>query len=98
MFHEDADGRPLNVKVIDFQMCRPASSGALDLMYYLYICTNLEFRTQHEDDVLRTYFDVFSKYHSPGSIGGFEEFQKNYDDQRAFALIGTAVRVVCENI
>ncbi|KAL7743054.1 hypothetical protein ACLKA6_005798 [Drosophila palustris] len=54
MFHEDADGKVDNIKMIDFQEIR-YSSTALDISFYLYMNTHSEERETIFPRLLRLY-------------------------------------------
>lgn len=88
MFQEDpATGRPLAVKFLDFQMSCLAHP-AIDILYFLYICTDLPFRKAHLTDCLREYFDVLQGYLRPTLEMEFEEFLAEFNDRRDVAVNG----------
>lgn len=47
---------PVKAKMIDFQLARYASP-VLDIMFFIYSCTDEELRTQYYDDLLKTYHE-----------------------------------------
>lgn len=51
---------PEDLRFLDFQICRYASP-ALDISYTLFCSTLYEIRVEHYDDLLRNYYDSFSK-------------------------------------
>nr|XP_050844374.1 uncharacterized protein LOC127061490 [Vespula vulgaris] len=51
---------PQDLRFLDFQICRYASP-ALDISYTLFCSTLYEIRVEHYDDLLRDYYDSFSK-------------------------------------
>lgn len=91
MFLEDSNGNPTKVKMFDFAISRPRNVSVVDLLYFLYVCTDRQFREAHEEEVLRAYFDIFSKYHKPGSVGDFKDFLGIYEDARLIGMFGTTV-------
>jgi len=61
MFKVDpVTGKPIDVKLIDFQVCRFAP-GSTDLIYFLYLCTTSEFRKKHENEILQCYVTAFNE-------------------------------------
>ncbi|CAK1589825.1 unnamed protein product [Parnassius mnemosyne] len=53
------DNRPVDAKIIDFQLTRCASP-VLDLAFFIYACTNRELRQKYYKDLLKYYYDVLS--------------------------------------
>ncbi|XP_013170088.1 PREDICTED: uncharacterized protein LOC106119592 [Papilio xuthus] len=51
---------PTNALLIDFQ-CLRYGPPAFDLMVFLYLTTEREFRERHEGEIIRHYFTVFSE-------------------------------------
>ncbi|XP_055614514.1 uncharacterized oxidoreductase dhs-27-like [Uranotaenia lowii] len=49
------NGAPKEMVMVDWQICRYVSP-ALDLVYFLFCCTDEQFRRQHYDDMIRTYY------------------------------------------
>ncbi|XP_055538989.1 uncharacterized protein LOC129726391 [Wyeomyia smithii] len=49
-------GVPSEIVLLDWQICRYASP-ALDLLYFLFCCTDGEFRAAHYDEMIRIYYD-----------------------------------------
>ena len=89
MFHYDEDKDELSSKsepehctptdliLIDFQLIN-YSNPCYDLVYFLYINTDLEFRDNHLKDVLKLYYNEFSQYF-PKDIEGENEADKLKD-------------------
>lgn len=61
MFKLDDDGKPIDVRFLDYQLSRYASP-ACDIVYYLYCCTSKELRDAHYDTFLRTYHESLSTH------------------------------------
>ena len=78
------------MKVLDYQMMNVASSGVIDLGYYLYVITDREFRTQHLNECLREYYDTLIKYLDFDL--SFEELVEEFEKARPIFLIGLMVR------
>ena len=53
------EGRPVDAKIIDFQLSRCASP-VLDLTFMIYACTSQELREGHYDELLKYYYEVLS--------------------------------------
>ena len=88
-FMMSQDGR--QIKFIDFGNVF-LSHPAYDIVYFLYMNTDREFRKKHEEEILKKYFATFSKY-LRGENGGFDQFRREVAEKReAIMLIGMAVR------
>ena len=57
MFQYNKRGRPVAVKMVDFQMTR-LGHPMEDLLYFFYTSTLHELREQHLLGLLRHYFDI----------------------------------------
>ncbi|XP_058825475.1 uncharacterized protein LOC131685632 [Topomyia yanbarensis] len=49
------DGAPREVVLVDWQLAR-YGSPALDLLYFLFCCTDASFREKHYDEMIRIYY------------------------------------------
>ena len=95
MFQEDEDGKPLDVKLIDYQVLR-LLHPTMDLGYYIYISTDLPFREAHENTILEEYFNVLSGYLSPHYDITFDQFRAEFEARRpGFAFAGIVVSCIC---
>ncbi|XP_068624247.1 uncharacterized protein [Battus philenor] len=54
------NNRPIDAKIIDFQLTRCASP-VLDLTFFIYACTSQEMRLQHYNDLLKYYYEVLAR-------------------------------------
>jgi thiamine kinase-like enzyme len=93
MFKLDADNKPLDVKLIDFQICRYAPPSR-DLLYCLNASASANFRNKHERQILKFYHDAFSK--SCSDLGkdclmSWDELYSDYDGARVFGLVMSLV-------
>lgn len=61
MFKLDANRKPIEVRLLDFQISRHASP-VLDILYYIFCCTEKELRDQHYDSFLKVYHSSLSKH------------------------------------
>lgn len=61
MFKNDSNGKPIDLRFLDYQISR-YSSPACDISYYLYCCTTKELRDKHYDTFLRTYHETMSEH------------------------------------
>ena len=66
-----------------------------DLWYFLYSSTDKEFRDQHLNDVLRDYYDNFSKYLVMEEVHvSFEEFRQEMNSTRLGIGLGTGMFIL----
>ena len=66
-----------------------------DLWYFLYSSTDREFRDQHLNDVLRDYYDNFSKYLVMEEVHvSFEEFRQEMNSTRLGIGLGTGMFIL----
>jgi len=61
MFKYDEDGKPAETILVDFQLIN-YGHPAYDVLYMLYISTDLEFRDAHMADCLSTYWNTLLTY------------------------------------
>jgi hypothetical protein len=54
MMFRNVNGQPVDVKLFDMQIFR-YTPPSRDILYFLYVCTNHEFRQRHEAEVCRNY-------------------------------------------
>ena len=78
------DGK--QVKLIDFGNVF-MSHPVYDIMYFLYMNTDREFRKNHEEEILQVYFATFSKYLRIGVDLGFEQFKREVAERREGAIL-----------
>uniref|UniRef100_A0A8D8ACI7 Uncharacterized oxidoreductase dhs-27 n=1 Tax=Culex pipiens TaxID=7175 RepID=A0A8D8ACI7_CULPI len=57
--YEDKDPNPKDIRLIDWQLSRYVSP-ILDLSYFIFICTDEEFRANHFDQLLDCYYESLS--------------------------------------
>ena len=65
---------PTDLILIDFQLINYANP-CYDLVYFLYLNTDLTFRDNHLEDILKLYYNEFSK-HFPTDIEECSEIEK----------------------
>ncbi|XP_065094904.1 uncharacterized protein LOC135715662 [Ochlerotatus camptorhynchus] len=56
MIYSYKRGVPTGIVLLDWQICRYVSP-ALDLLYFIFGCTDEDFRRQHYDEMIRIYYD-----------------------------------------
>lgn len=61
MFQLDEAGKPVALRLLDFQISRYASP-ALDILYYIFCCTQKQLRDRHYDSFLVEYHASLSKH------------------------------------
>jgi Ecdysteroid kinase-like family len=81
--------KPMEIKMIDFQIVRYAPLGR-DLLYFMYMCTSCEFRKKYENDLIKMYVKAFND--NCVEMGRdervtFDEFYEEYDKARMYGLI-----------
>ena len=87
MMSEDGE----HVKLIDFGNVF-MSHPVYDIMYFLYMNTDREFRKKHEEEILQAYFATFSKYLRRSVDLGFEQFKREVAERReGVMLVGMLV-------
>ena len=93
-FMMSEDGR--QIMFIDFGNVF-LSHPAYDIVYFLYMNTDREFRKKYEEEILQKYFATFSKYLSDENAG-FDQFKREVAVKReAIMLIGMIVsNCVCD--
>ncbi|KAH8379313.1 hypothetical protein KR009_004172 [Drosophila setifemur] len=57
---EPTTGKPVEAKLIDFQMSRYAPP-VLDIVHYLYTCTEKQLRDEHFDSFMNAYYDTLGQ-------------------------------------
>jgi hypothetical protein len=73
--------------MIDFQMMSPGHP-AKDIWYFLYSCTDSNWRKEHLDECLRVYFDEYNPYLTKAGINmEYEAFYKEVHIRRGIGLI-----------
>lgn len=61
MFKHDENDTPVDIRLLDWQICRYASP-VLDLMYFIFTASTKAFRDQHYEDLLNLYHDTLSDF------------------------------------
>lgn len=59
MFKYDESGKPIEVRLLDWQMAR-CSSPVLDIVYCIFCCATKELRDEHYDEFLKIYHESLS--------------------------------------
>ncbi|XP_017771365.1 PREDICTED: uncharacterized protein LOC108558845 [Nicrophorus vespilloides] len=89
MFKFGKDGDPVDCLLVDFQSyryCPPAQ----DLLTFIYLATDREFRSNHMQEVLRYYYEEFSHLlavRGVKNIFDYEEFMASCEANELFAII-----------
>lgn len=61
MFKKDDDGKPIALKVFDWQFSRYASP-ATDIILSLFACTRRSLREKHLDELVKIYYESLSSF------------------------------------
>lgn len=87
----DPTKKPLDIRIIDWQMSRYASP-VLDLSYFLSICTDDKLRAEHYNELLEIYYESLCKYLK--QLGGDPErqypreiYEKQWREYGRFGLL-----------
>jgi Ecdysteroid kinase-like family len=90
LFKTDSESKkPVDAKMIDFQICRYAPISR-DLLQLLYISTSSEFRKLHQSELMRVYVDAFNE--NCARMGrserlALEQLLSEYYHARLFGLV-----------
>jgi hypothetical protein len=81
------DGTPDKIKFLDFgNVC--VAHPAYDIVYFLYMNTDREFRKENLESILREYFEVFQSYLGACSEDvGFDIFREEFESMREAAML-----------
>ncbi|XP_063888968.1 uncharacterized protein LOC135115860 [Scylla paramamosain] len=89
LFKYDETGKPIDVRLIDLQICRKASP-ATDLNYFMYTSLNGPERKENLQAFLEIYYDTFSQVLSGAGKAmpfNLEELKKEYHRLNLFGFI-----------
>ncbi|XP_055605910.1 uncharacterized protein LOC129754074 [Uranotaenia lowii] len=94
LFRYDANGVPVAVKMIDFQLAR-YSSPALDISFFIYSCTTQELRDAHYKELLQAYHQSLTEMlrdlgSNPDELFPFSELEKELHE---FARFGCGMGI-----
>ncbi|XP_045128703.1 uncharacterized protein LOC123514703 isoform X2 [Portunus trituberculatus] len=95
LFREDSRGQPMEVMLVDFQLCR-RSSPALDLNYLLFSSLTANERSRCLTRLLDDYYSTFrSVLIAAGRVPPFtvEQFTQEFHNKSMFGLIFGALAV-----
>lgn len=81
MFSQNSDGSPKQAKILDYQTINPGHP-ATDIWMLVYGSTDSDFRKNHFQECLESYFSVLSDYMSPLVDVSFQEFQTEVEERR----------------
>jgi len=90
MFKVDQEtGKPIDIKLIDFQICRYAPLSR-DALYFMYLCTSFGFRQKYEKAILQQYLAYFNA--NCLRLGKdlclkWDEFYAEYNKSRFYGII-----------
>ena len=91
----DSDSNPESLVIIDYQLIN-VGNPCYDLVYFLYLNTDLAFRDAHLAECLRLYYNQFSTYFQDDLTYSFEDFLQDF--QRFKAIGFTTACSVMPNI
>merc|ERR1712029_909972 len=89
-YADDNPDIPTSLVIIDYQLIN-VGNPCYDLVYFLYLNTDLDFRDQHLKACLKLYYDQFSTYFEDNLTYTFEEFLQDFDRFKAIGFT-TAMR------
>lgn len=61
MWRYNSDGKPIEVRLLDFQAARHCSP-VVDIAFFIFCCTTKELRDAHYDEFLQIYHDTLSAH------------------------------------
>lgn len=82
---EQPPATPQDLIIIDYQLIN-VGHPCYDLVYFLYLNTDLAFRDAHLQDILRLYYDTFANYFDDNLKYTYEQFMKDYNWYRAIGF------------
>lgn len=59
--YEQSIGKPIEIRLLDWQIARYASP-ACDISHYIFCCTTKALRDEHYDNLLKIYHNSFSVF------------------------------------
>jgi Ecdysteroid kinase-like family len=88
-------GKPRNIRLLDFQLCRYAAP-VNDLLYFIFTSTNEELRAEHYDDLLKIYHTTLTTFltrlgSDAPNIYRWTDFQ---DQLRKFGRFGLVMAIM----
>lgn len=84
-YADDNPDIPTSLVIIDYQLIN-VGNPCYDLVYFLYLNTDLDFRDQHLKACLKLYYDQFSTYFEGNLTYSFEEFLQDFDRFKAIGF------------
>ena len=84
-YAEDNPDIPTSLVIIDYQLIN-VGNPCYDLVYFLYLNTDLDFRDQHLKTCLKLYYDQFSTYFEDYLTYSYEEFLQDFDRFKAIGF------------
>ena len=90
MFQYDADNRPVDIKMVDWQISKLAHPSR-DVVYFLYSCSTSETRKNHLDHLLSHYFTTLTSSLQllgvdPDEAGSYDDFLDVMKDNFLWAM------------
>ena len=80
-YSHNEDGSPKQVKILDFQTLS-VGHPASDIWRMVYSATDSNFRKNHFEDCLKSYFSILSGYMAPLADVSFDESKREVDERR----------------
>jgi len=77
--------KPSSLVIIDYQLLN-VGSPCYDLVYFVYLNTDLSFRDAHLADCLKLYHDQLATYFNDDLIWSFEDFMKDFHRFKAIGF------------
>ncbi|XP_040564660.1 uncharacterized protein [Lepeophtheirus salmonis] len=74
-----------HVIMIDYQLMQ-VSHPAKDFWYFVYTCTDKDWRERHLEDLKKAYFETYSSYLIPEFQMEYDEFSKEFETRRGIIL------------
>jgi len=84
-YEEDKPDIPTSLVIIDYQLIN-VGNPCYDLVYLIYLNTDLAFRDQYLKTCLKLYYDQFSTYFDDHLVYSFEDFLQDFDRFKAIGF------------
>ena len=93
MYSHTKDGDPKEVKILDYQTIS-LGHPATDIWRLVYTATDSNFRKNHLENCLKSYFSILSSYMHPLADVSFEAFKEEVDMRRGASPLVDGFRSV----
>lgn len=82
---DNDESNPTSLVIIDYQLIN-VGSPCYDLVYFVYLNTDLTFRDAHLESCLKLYYDTLSTYFQDDLTYSYQEFQQDFHRFKAIGF------------